>query len=56
MFELVVGQPPFDSFLIDKDHVIRQMIESVGDLPEKWQRKWALMQREGQYNFLMFCF
>lgn len=50
MFELVTGQPPFDSLMTTKEILIGQMIEFVGELPEKWQRRWALMKKEGRYT------
>lgn len=44
LFELVVGQPPFDSFMITPTILVRQMLEMANDeLPERWQRTWRAM-------------
>ncbi|RDI86977.1 hypothetical protein Vi05172_g3209 [Venturia inaequalis] len=44
LFELVVGQPPFDSFLTTPTILVRQMLEMANDeLPERWQQKWRAM-------------
>ncbi|KAJ9618029.1 hypothetical protein H2203_009303 [Taxawa tesnikishii (nom. ined.)] len=45
MFELVV-ENPCDSFVMDKERVVRQMIGSIGRLSGIWQRKWAVMHQE----------
>jgi serine/threonine-protein kinase SRPK3 len=39
IFELVTGQPPFDSVMATKKTVIAQMAESIGELPLKWKGK-----------------
>ncbi|EON65280.1 CMGC/SRPK protein kinase [Coniosporium apollinis CBS 100218] len=46
IFELVTGQPPFDSLMTTKEILVSEMIQFVGELPERWQRKWALMEKE----------
>ncbi|TKA76118.1 hypothetical protein B0A49_03666 [Cryomyces minteri] len=46
MFELVVGFPMFDSVMTNKDIVIEQMIERVGDLPGRWKAKWNPAKKE----------
>ncbi|KAF2257428.1 kinase-like protein [Trematosphaeria pertusa] len=44
LFELVVGQPPFDSFMTTPTILARQMLEMVSDeLPERWQETWRAM-------------
>ncbi|KAI9701737.1 MAG: hypothetical protein M1820_006365 [Bogoriella megaspora] len=39
IFELMTGQPPFDSVMATKETLIVQMIESIGQLPPMWQDK-----------------
>lgn len=39
MFELITGQPPFDTIMTTRDLLISQMIESIGELPERWMSK-----------------
>lgn len=36
IFELIVGYPPFDNFLPNKDDLIREWISMFGDLPKEW--------------------
>ncbi|KAL4912910.1 kinase-like domain-containing protein [Aspergillus aurantiobrunneus] len=44
LFELFVGQPPFDSFFITPKALVGQMQEMAGDaLPERWQNSWRTM-------------
>ncbi|KAI0809592.1 kinase-like protein [Xylaria sp. FL0064] len=44
LFELVVGQPPFDSFMTTPTILVRQMLERASDgLPERWQQTWRAM-------------
>ncbi|KKA16432.1 Uncharacterized protein T310_9975, partial [Rasamsonia emersonii CBS 393.64] len=44
LFELFVGQPPFDSFLITPTILVGQMREMATDaLPERWQDLWKTM-------------
>ncbi|KAJ9203259.1 hypothetical protein DTO164E3_2730 [Paecilomyces variotii] len=44
LFELFVGQPPFDSFLITPTILVGQMRETASDaLPERWQEAWKTM-------------
>ncbi|CAI7614278.1 unnamed protein product [Penicillium viridicatum] len=44
LFELFVGQPPFDTFLITPAILVGQMREMATDeLPERWQHKWNTM-------------
>ncbi|KAJ5824273.1 hypothetical protein N7447_006613 [Penicillium robsamsonii] len=48
LFELFVGQPPFDTFLITPTILVGQMREMVTDeLPERWQDKWKAMMKTG---------
>ncbi|KAF1842922.1 serine protein kinase [Cucurbitaria berberidis CBS 394.84] len=45
LFELVVGQPPFDSFMTTPTILVRQMLGMLTNdgLPERWQRTWHAM-------------
>ncbi|GAD93487.1 conserved hypothetical protein [Paecilomyces variotii No. 5] len=44
LFELFVGQPPFDSFLITPEILVGQMREMASDeLPQRWQAQWETM-------------
>ncbi|QQK42274.1 protein kinase [Penicillium digitatum] len=44
LFELFVGQPPFDTFLITPTILVGQMREMATDeIPERWQDKWNTM-------------
>ncbi|CAG8068674.1 unnamed protein product [Penicillium nalgiovense] len=41
LFELFVGQPPFDTFLITPAILVGQVREMATDeLPERWQHEW----------------
>ncbi|KGO77099.1 hypothetical protein PITC_024550 [Penicillium italicum] len=45
LFELFVGQPPFDTFLITPTILVAQMQEMASDeLPERWHEKWETMK------------
>ncbi|KAI0586197.1 Protein kinase [Pyrenophora tritici-repentis] len=47
IYELVVGQPPFDAMSATPVRVARQMLENNSDeLPERWQQKWRTMDSE----------
>ncbi|GKZ23005.1 hypothetical protein AbraIFM66951_001235 [Aspergillus brasiliensis] len=47
LFELFVGQPPFDSFLITPKILVEQMQEITGEaLPERWVPFWESMRGE----------
>ncbi|KAL2038391.1 hypothetical protein N7G274_008730 [Stereocaulon virgatum] len=37
IFELVVGYPPFDNFMPNKDDLIREWVSMFGELPEEWR-------------------
>ncbi|MCJ1470982.1 hypothetical protein MMC07_009630, partial [Pseudocyphellaria aurata] len=37
IFELIVGHPPFDNFMPNKDDLIREWVSKFGDLPEEWR-------------------
>ncbi|KAF2235377.1 serine protein kinase [Viridothelium virens] len=39
IFELITGQPPFDSIMATNETLLQQMIESIGELPPMWQDK-----------------
>ncbi|XPT00654.1 Non-specific serine/threonine protein kinase [Ascochyta lentis] len=44
LFELIVGQPLFDSFMTTPAILVQQMLETVGDdLPDRWQKRWHVM-------------
>ncbi|KAL1858582.1 hypothetical protein Plec18167_003547 [Paecilomyces lecythidis] len=46
LFELFVGQPPFDSFLITPEILVSQMLEMTSDeLPKRWQAPWETMSQ-----------
>jgi serine/threonine protein kinase len=38
IFAMVVGYPPFDSFLFKEEELIGQWIATFGRLPEEWER------------------
>jgi len=41
LFELIVGQPLFDSFMTTPAVLVRQMLETVNDdLPDRWRTEW----------------
>jgi serine/threonine-protein kinase SRPK3 len=45
LFELIVGQPLFDSFMTTPAILVRQMLETSGDaLPDRWQKEWHAMK------------
>jgi serine/threonine-protein kinase SRPK3 len=45
LFELIVGQPLFDSFVTTPAILARQMLETVNDdLPDRWKREWHAMK------------
>ncbi|KAJ6114186.1 protein kinase [Penicillium capsulatum] len=44
LFELFVGQPPFDTFFLTPKILVGQMQEMASDdLPERWQEAWDTM-------------
>ncbi|KAG8158661.1 hypothetical protein KVR01_011783 [Diaporthe batatas] len=46
LFELVTGQPPFDSIMVTPDTLIPQMMECCeDDLPDLWLEKWRQMNK-----------
>ncbi|CAI6342237.1 unnamed protein product [Periconia digitata] len=47
LFELVVGQPPFDSIMTTPTVLVRQMLEMCSDdLPERWQQSWRAIDNK----------
>ncbi|KAH7311452.1 kinase-like domain-containing protein [Stachybotrys elegans] len=45
LFELVTGQPPFDTMMMTPPELVQQMLEFDRDgVPMRWQRKWQEMQ------------
>ena len=44
LFELYVGQPPFDTFMITPKILVGQMRNMASDdLPERWHERWNTM-------------
>jgi hypothetical protein len=50
MFELIVGQAPFTGIMAKKGDVIQQTIDTIGELPAKWQSNFDAMPKLGQFN------
>ncbi|GAQ39530.1 unnamed protein product [Aspergillus niger] len=47
LFELFVGQPPFDNFMITPKILVEQMQEMAGEaLPDRWVPLWESMRGE----------
>ncbi|KAG5945206.1 hypothetical protein E4U59_006219 [Claviceps monticola] len=47
IFELVTGQPPFDTVAMTPTRIVGQMIEVTSDeIRSKWQAKWHATQQE----------
>ncbi|KAF5667158.1 dis1-suppressing kinase [Fusarium heterosporum] len=47
IFELTMGQPPFDVVMLTPSVLVEQMIELTSDeLPSRWQTKWNAMQED----------
>ncbi|CAO2651848.1 Nn.00g001310.m01.CDS01 [Neocucurbitaria sp. VM-36] len=45
IFELVVGQPPFDSIMATPVSVVHEMLETASDeFAKRWQKKWQTME------------
>ncbi|KAK0506878.1 hypothetical protein JMJ35_010578 [Cladonia borealis] len=36
IFELIVGYPPFDNYMPNRDDLIREWVSMLGDLPQEW--------------------
>jgi serine/threonine-protein kinase SRPK3 len=49
MFELIVGQSPFTGLMSKKGDVVQQMVDTIGELPAKWQFSFDAMPKLGQY-------
>ena len=49
IFELVVGYPPFDNFMLKKDDLIQQWVFMVGDLLEEWKKGLHSPRATGTY-------
>ncbi|KAJ4354308.1 uncharacterized protein N0V89_006042 [Didymosphaeria variabile] len=47
IFELLTGQPPFDTIMTTKDILIGQMVEEVGPLPDRWTDRWQAKDSDG---------
>lgn len=51
LFELVTGQPPFDSILSTPKSLVRQMLETVDDeLPTRWQQTFDRVESTASYE------
>ena len=37
IFALIIGYPPFDSFLFEEKELVSQWIGTFGELPSEWQ-------------------
>lgn len=47
LFELVAGQPPFDSIMATPTSVISQMLDFCTDeIPSRWREKWQPLKRD----------
>ncbi|PSN59103.1 kinase-like protein [Corynespora cassiicola Philippines] len=40
IFEIITGQPPFDSVMVTEDILIGQMVDEIGSLPDRWAARW----------------
>jgi serine/threonine protein kinase len=50
-YELVVGQPPFDTFMQTKATLVAEMIGMANDqLPDRWQPLWQSMRTCATYD------
>lgn len=49
IFELVVGYPPFDNFMPNKDDLIREWVLMFGDLPDEWREGLPSPRATGKY-------
>lgn len=49
MFQLIVGYPPFDNFMPNKDDLIRDWVSMFGDLPEEWREDLPLTRATGKW-------
>ncbi|KAF1821332.1 serine protein kinase [Dissoconium aciculare CBS 342.82] len=51
IYELVVGQPPFDTFMQTKPTLVGEMIGMASDkLPDRWQPLWQSMRTSAAHN------
>ncbi|KAL6914795.1 hypothetical protein FSST1_012555 [Fusarium sambucinum] len=47
IFELITGQPPFDTLGQTPPLLVEQMLEELSEeLPSRWQAKWEVMHKE----------
>ncbi len=46
MFELIVGYPPFDNFMLLKHDLIQDWVSKLGPLPEEWQQLYSIPEAE----------
>jgi serine/threonine-protein kinase SRPK3 len=46
LFELITGQPPFDTIMMNPATLVSQMMEfSTDELPDRWRKKWQTMDK-----------
>ncbi|KAH0364700.1 kinase-like protein, partial [Aureobasidium melanogenum] len=48
MFELIVGYPPFTGIMANKEDLLQQITDMIGEPLEKWQPKWKAMPKWDQ--------
>lgn len=46
MFELIVGYPPFDNFMLKKHDLIQDWVSMFGPLPEEWKHLYSIPEAE----------
>ena len=40
LYEILGERPLFEGFMPDQDHVIAEMVSTLGDLPKRWWDRW----------------
>ncbi|KAI4716975.1 kinase-like protein [Aureobasidium sp. EXF-10727] len=50
MFELVVGYLPCSSLMAQKEDVLQQIADLIGEPPERWQPEWKAMPKWDQVS------
>lgn len=40
LYEILGERPLFEGFMPDEDHVVAEMISTLGNLPERWWNRW----------------
>lgn len=41
---MLVGQPPFDAMMTNKDLLVSQMVDGIGPLPDRWKDRYTYQQ------------